>query len=252
MEKSLFPGISQDDTLDDLRKWGLKLVQPRCGYRFSVDSLLLAEFAHLPERGRVADLGTGSGVIALIVAKKMPAVEVVGIDLQGEMVERAKLSARINGLSHRVSFVRLNYRDVKDAFEPESFDYVIANPPYWEPDRGRMVKDRGKALARYELEATLEDLVEAAFYLLRFRGKFGLIFCAERSVDVLSSLRARGLEPKRLRFVHPYSRRKAQFVMVEAVKGAKRGALEVEPPLIIYEKDGRYTDEVAEMIGVVR
>ncbi len=252
MERDLSPNISPDETVDTLRKWDLKIIQSKQGYRFSIDSLLLAEFAFLPERGRVVDLGTGSGVIALIIARKKPDIEVIGIDIQEEMIKRAMLNAEMNALSERISFIKLNYKDVKRHFEPESFDYVISNPPYWEPGRGRMVKEKEKAFARYELEATLEDLVEATFFLLKFRGRCGIIFCAERSVDLLCSLRYRGLEPKRVCYVHPYADKKAQFIMVEAVKGAKKGALDVESPLIIYEQGGRYTDKVAKMIGVLQ
>ncbi len=250
MEKSSSLKIYPDETLDYLRKWDLKVIQGKRGYRFSIDSLLLAEFARLPERGVVCDLGAGCGVITMIVARKKPRLSVVGIDVQEVMIERAKRSAEINALSNRVCFVKANYKDVKDLFGAESFDYVITNPPYWKPGKGRMVKEREKAVARYELEADLNDLIKAIFYLLKYRRRCSIIYAAERTTDLISSLRHFSLEPKRIRFVHPYVDKKAQFVLVEAIKGGKEGTLDVEPPLVIYKEKNVYTKEVASMIGV--
>ena len=250
MEKSLSLKICPDETLDYLRKWDLKVIQGKRGYRFSIDSLLLAEFARLPERGVVCDLGTGCGVIAMIVAKKKGELSVVGIDVQEVMIDRAKRGADINDLSNRVCFIKANYKNIKDLFSAESFDYVITNPPYWQPERGRMVKEKEKAVARYEIEADLNHLIKAIFYLLKYRKRCSIIYAAERTTDLISSLRHFSLEPKRLRFVHPYVDEKAQFVLVEAIKGGKEGILDVEPPLVIYKEKNVYTEEVASMIGV--
>ena len=243
-------GKGSPETVDYLRKWDLRVIQAEEGFRFAVDSLILAALADLPSRGRVMDLGSGNGVVSFIVARRRPQVEVVGLEIQPQMVERAKRGAVLNSLADRVSFVEGSYADVRRLFRPESFSYVISNPPYRERDAGRVPPNREEAIAKCEIEADLSHLVAAASYLLPTKGRFGVVFCAERVADLFWELKRASLEPKRAVFVHPRINEEAQFVFVEAVKNAKKGQLAVEAPLIIYDEHGRYTERMRELIGV--
>ncbi len=241
---------SPKETIDYLRKWDIRVVQSLDGYRFSVDSLILASLARLPARGRVMDLGSGNGVVSFIVAKREPELEVVGLEIQRQMVERAVRGARLNGLEGRVKFVEGSFRDVQRLFPPESFSYVISNPPFWRPGTGRRPPSHEVAVARQEIEGTLADVVGAARYLLPTKGRFGVIMCAERLTELVCLSAEAGLEPKRVVFVHPRASEPAQFVFMEAVKNARPGGLEVEPPLVIYDEEGRYTERMVELTGV--
>ena len=250
MEKDLSLNTSSSETIDVLRKWNLKIIQSKEGYRFSVDSLILPELAQLPFSGRILDMGSGTGVISLIVARKRERCFVVGVEIQKELTRKAIRSAKLNGLTERTAFIITTFKNARRCFLPESFDYIISNPPYWKVDVGRVPENKEKLIARYEVIDPLEELLKSCFYLLKFRGRMGMIFCAERSTELISKLEAEKLIPKRIKFIHPYITSKAQFVFIEAVKGAKKGICDVEAPLVIYENDGKYTETMCNMIGV--
>ncbi len=240
---------SRNETVDHLRRWDVKVIQSIDGYRFAVDSLILAALADIPERGRVIDIGTGNGVVAFIVAKRFPQVEVVGLEVQPQMVERARRGVKVNGLEGRVEVVEGSFLDVRELFPPESFHYAISNPPFWPAGSGRPSPNRERAVATCEVCGSLQQLADAMGYLLPSRGRAGLIMCAERVGELLFALRKARLEPKRLRFVHPRLGEEAQFVFVEAVKNARPGGCRVEPPLVIYHGDA-YTEEMKRLVGV--
>lgn len=237
-----------DETLDDLPFGDLKLLQARTGYRYSLDPILLARFVR--PRGRsVFDLGTGSGILPLVLARISAAEELVGIELQESLAERAERNVRMNGLDGRVRVCRGDIRSVGHMFPAGGADLVVSNPPYRQPEHGRIAPDDERAAARHELAGGLDDFVAAARWLLKFGGDFACIYLAERLTGLLGSMSAAGLEPKRMRLVYPYREVEARLVMVEARKGGRPG-LSVEPPLIIYRRRGErreYTDEILKM-----
>lgn len=249
MEKDLLKNILPDETADYLRKWDIWVIQGKKGYRFAVDSLIAASLADIPSRGKVADLGAGCGVISFIVARKSPNVEVYALELQPQLADRAERSARLNNLSDKVHVVLGSFKDVKRLFPAEAFSYVISNPPFWPLGRGRISPDRERAVAMSEVEGSVGDVIEAAYYLLPTKGTLGIIFCAERAPELFYLLRKGRFEPKRVVFVHPRLDEDAQFVFVESKKNARPGQCRVEPPLIIYS-DGDYTEEMRRLIGV--
>lgn len=238
-----------DETLDDLRVGGVKIIQPRSGYRFSLDPLLLCAFAQIPETAKVVDLGTGSGVIPLLLASADKGREFVGVELQAELAERAERSVTLNGLSARVRIVCADVRELPDEFVPGSVVAVVTNPPYRNPVSGRVAPGAERGAARHELAGGLTDFLRTATFLLNNRGRFFIVYLAERLAELLDEMRTFRLEPKRLRLVHSRAGEPAKLVLVEGRKNARPG-LTVEAPLIVYrEGTGRdYTEEMEKLL----
>jgi len=238
-----------EETLDYLRKWDLRVLQGARGYRFSIDSLILASLVRPPHRGRLLDLGTGCGVLGLIMARQYPRLMVTGVEIQPQLVERARRNVDLNGLGERMEVLEGSYAHIEGLVSEASYQYVITNPPYRRVGTGRLNPQEEKAMARHELHGGLDALLKAAHYALVPKGKLGVIFAATRAVDLLHLCRLYGLEPKRIRFIHPYMGEEAQSIFLEGVKGGKEGEVRVEPPLFVYSAPGVYTLEVAQMLG---
>jgi len=236
-----------DETLDDLRLGGLKILQKRDGYRFSLDPVLLCAFARLKEGEKVADLGTGSGIIPLLLASRSGAGRVVGLEIQPDLADRARRSVRLNALEERVEILEGDLRVLPKSLIPRSFDVVLANPPYRRQESGRKAPGAERAAARHELAGGLEDFLAAAASLLKQGGRFYIVYLAERLAELLAAMRRERLEPKRLRCVHSRAAEEARMVLVEGRKGGRSG-LTVAPPLFVYEGK-RYSDEVLAIYG---
>ena len=236
------------ESLDALFDGHLKLFQSRRGYRFSLDALLLAYFATLKRKERVIDLGTGNGVIPLILARLHPEVVITGVEYQSAMVERAARNFKLNKLDARISLCRGDVRAAGSIGSAGSFDGVVCNPPYRPRASGRMSPNDEKQIARHEIHGELGDFLAAAAYLLRAKGRMYLVYLASRAVDLLSSMRLARLEPKRLRMVHSFSDSEASLILVEGVKHG-RSEVEILPPLIVYREGKEYSDEVAAMLA---
>ena len=239
--------MKQGETIDRVFDGRVAVVQRRGGFRFALDSLLLARFVELRGRERIVDLGTGNGVVALSLAVLNPGVDVAGVELQDGMTERAKRGAALNGLEERVRMVRGDVRDVKELFAAGSFDVAVCNPPYRPPRSGRVNPDRERLVARHEVEGALADFVRAGARLLRHRGRMCLVYPSERAVELFSVMRRHGLEPRRARFVHSFAGDPATLVLAEGVKGA-RPSLTVLSPLVVYRREDEYTDEMAGLL----
>ncbi len=239
--------VKTGETIDRVFDGRVAVVQRRGGYRFALDSLLLARFVELQGRERIVDLGTGNGVVAFSLAVLNPDVEVAGVEIQDAMTERAKRGAALNGLEERVRMVRGDVRDVEDLFAARSFDAAVCNPPYRPPRSGRVNPDRERLLARHEVEGGVADFVRAGAWLLRHRGRMCLVYPSERAVELFAVMRQHGLEPRRTRFVHSFAGSPATLVLAEGLKGA-RASLTVLPPLVIYQREDEYTDEMAELL----
>jgi tRNA1Val (adenine37-N6)-methyltransferase len=235
--------LAGDETLDTLFGGDLQLYQKKHGYRFSVDSILLADFTTIRSGIRVIDLGTGNGVLALILAYRYPSIVVTGVEIQRQMAERAAKNIRLNGYEDRIVIEQMDILSTVQRFRPESFNVVVCNPPYRQTTTGRLSLSCEKQIARHELKATLDDFVRAAAFLLKNKGCFACIHLGDRTVDLVSAMRSAGLEPKRLRTVHAFSDAKASMVLVEAVKGGRKG-IDILPPLIIYDCAKNYTAEL--------
>lgn len=242
------PAPKSEETLDTLFGGKLEIFQSRGGYRFSLDALLLAGFVTVKRGERVVDLGTGNGVVALVLALRHPSITVTGLENQPVMAQRARKNVRQNRLGNRIAIVAGDVRAIEACREAASCDVVVSNPPYRKRTGGRISPNREKQIARHEITAHLDDFVRAAAYLLRAKGRLALVYSAERAVELLAAMRAMKLEPKRLRMVHAFAGAEATLALVEGVKGGRSG-VKVLPPLIIYRKGKEYSDELAAIIA---
>jgi tRNA1Val (adenine37-N6)-methyltransferase len=241
------PPHSRDETVDTLFQGRLAVVQSKRGYRFSLDAVLLARFVKIRDREKIIDLGTGNGVIPLILASLYSSVRIVGIEVQEPMVQRALRSVAWNKLDHRMEIIRGDVCSIGELFSPRSFDMVVCNPPYRSFTSGRMNPDPERRVARHEVKGSLRDFLRAGFYLLRHKGSIALVYPATRALDLLQVMREEGVAPKRLRWVHSFKETEAVLLLAEGVKGAA-GDLSVVPPLVVYERAGTYTAEVKTML----
>ena len=240
--------ISSGETRDTILGGRLALIQPKHGYRFSIEAILLGRFVRASTRERVLDLGAGCGVISIMVASIHRAREVVAIEIQPDLAELIARNAALNDLrSVRAICADLRRKKIP-GIEPASFDLVIANPPFRATSAGRENPNLGRRLARGESSATLADFVAAASRYARHGGRVAFVFTARRAAELISTMRAKKLEPKRIRFVHPRIAMPASVMIVEARVG---GGIEasIEPPLILYDRPGIYTNEVRALLS---
>jgi tRNA1Val (adenine37-N6)-methyltransferase len=239
--------ISSGETRDTILGGRLALIQPKHGYRFSVEAILLGRFVRASTRERVLELGAGCGVISIMLASIYRPREVVAIEIQPDLAEMIARNAAINDLKS-VRAICADLRQKIARVEPASFDLVVANPPYRATSTGRENPDRGRRLARGESSATLADFVRAARRYARHGARVAFVFTARRSAELISTMRAEKLEPKRIRFVHPRIDMPASVVMVEARAGGRIEAA-IEPPLILYDRPGIYTSEAGAILS---
>lgn len=224
----------------------IRVRQYRDGYRFSVDSVILAHHVAAAPAERFLDLGTGCGIMPLIIAVRNPNASVTGIEIQEDLADLAAANVLENRLTERIGIRHLDMTRLarRDVVGP--VDMVFSNPPYRRMRSGRMNPNRQKAAARHEIHATLTQVVATAARMLDLGGRFALVYSAERLAELLSELRGRDLEPKWLRAVHSRAAAPAKLVLVEALKGGRSG-MTVGPPLVVYKADGDYTAEVSAM-----
>lgn len=218
-----------DERVDPFLDGRLQVIQSRAGYRFSVDALLLADFATIRKGDRVVDLGTGCGIIPLLLLRSRGAAWVVGLEIQEALAFQASRNARLNALHDRMPVVRGDLR--RPPLEHGSFHAVVCNPPYRRARSGRINPDRERAVARHEILASLDDILRSSRLLLRGKGRVSLVYPAERLTDLLARMRGIGLEPKRLQFVHPRVDAGAELVLVEAAREGRPGVT-VLPPIL--------------------
>ncbi|HSU89991.1 MAG TPA: methyltransferase [Sporolactobacillaceae bacterium] len=240
--------ISSGETRDTILGGRLALIQPKHGYRFSVEAILLGRFVRASRSERVLELGAGCGVISIMLASIYHPREVVAIEIQPDLAEMLGRNAALNDLgSVRAICADLRHKKIA-GIEPASFDLVIANPPYGAITAGRENPNHGRRVARGESSATLADFVAAARRYARHGGRVAFVFTARRAAELISTMRAKKLEPKRIRFVHPRIAMPATVMIVEARVG---GGIEasIEPPLILYDRPGIYTNEARALLS---
>lgn len=235
--------IQEDETLEDLQTDGLKLLQKEKGFRFGVDAVLLADFVSNPPNSKVIDLGTGTGIIPLLLVGRGKSNNVVGVEIQEEMAEMAVRSVKLNDLSDMISIIHGDLKDWENLFSKAEFDCVVTNPPYIEKGSGEINPESSKAIARHEIMCDLNDIVKAAAGLLKENGNFSMVHRPHRLVDIFEACRSFGLEPKTIRFVFSKTDSMPSMFLLTAVKSGNR-QLKILPNLYIFNQDGTYTDEI--------
>ncbi|RJR45367.1 MAG: methyltransferase domain-containing protein [Desulfobacteraceae bacterium] len=221
--------LKADESIDEFMHGRLRLIQPRRGYRFSIDALLLARFVTIKAGDRVVDLGTGCGIIPLLLLLSRPLSHVLGLEIQPDLAGQAFRNASLNGVAGRMSVV---IADVKNApLPPLSTDVVVCNPPYRKFASGRINPNPQKAIARHEILLVLDDILNTARRILKAGGRIALIYPAVRAVDLIVRMRSCGIEPKRIRFIHPNGETESVLVLVEGTAGGRAG-IKVLPPLL--------------------
>jgi tRNA1Val (adenine37-N6)-methyltransferase len=236
------------ETLDTIFQGRLKIIQPKQGYRFSVDAVLLAGLTLVRPRDRVVDLGTGCGVVPLLLASQQSVKHITAIEIQESLVSMAKRNVLINGFEDLITIVQADLRGLEVVRAGGPMDLVVSNPPYGKLRSGRLNPNSGKAIARHELLATLADVVRTAAQLLRQKGRLAVIYPARRLANLFVEVSAGGFAPKRLTLIHSSLDAEARLVHLESVKGGGEELL-VNKPFAIYGSDGNYTDEMNAMYG---
>jgi tRNA1Val (adenine37-N6)-methyltransferase len=241
------PIVDDDLTYEELNIGGLHIRQPRKGYRFSLDAILLADFLRVKTGERVLDIGTGSGIIPLLASELTTAKDIVGLELQDRLFALACDNIRLNHLEQRVTIIQGDLCQVQTLFQAGEFDVVCSNPPYRKEGSGRVNPNDEAAIARHEIACQLPDLVAACKYAVKPGGKVYLVHLAERMGELISCMRQYNLEPKRLRFVHSFHTADASLALVEAQRDALAG-LKILPPFVVYTKEKEYTDEAKRVL----
>lgn len=225
--------LNEYERIDNLMKSNLKIIQNTRGFRFSLDAVLLANFATVRSGDTVLDLGTGSGVVPLLLSRISNAKYIYGLEIQPEVADMAKRSVILNGLSTKIKIIQGDLREGNRLLENKRFSLVVANPPYTLAGGGIINPGDSKAISRHEITCTLEDVISAGSRLVNSRGRVALVHRSSRLVEILILMRCYNLEPKRLRFVYPRLGRKSNLILIEAIKDGKP-ELEVLEPLYIY------------------
>ena len=234
--------LKANERLDDLMYQGRHIIQNTQEFCFSLDAVLLAHFMSYKSRQKVLDLGTGTGVMPLLIADAVARVD--AIEISPVMAELAARNVAMNELEDKIFVRQGDYRSIKELYQAESFDVVLANPPYRPVAHGQVNKMSGVARARHEFTATLKDVVAAARYALRFGGHFAMVHLPERLGEIMVALHEKQMEAKRLQMVQPKGGKAPNMMLIDAVVGAAAGGLKVLPPLIVHDDAGNYTETI--------
>lgn len=235
--------IQDDETIEDLQLKGYKLIQKKNGFRFGMDSVLLAYFADIKDRDIVADFGTGNGVLPILLHGRNKGDRYYAIEIQKEAADLALRNMKMNKLTDTVNIIHADVKNASDYIKSCSIDAVICNPPYSQPYASIVSPVKERAIARSQNEDTLNNILKSAFEILKGKGKIFIVYPVQHMLFIMKKMQDNHLEPKRFRLVYPNEQKKANLVLIEAVKDAKP-ALHSLPPLIIYQKDGSLTNEL--------
>lgn len=236
-------------TSDTFLNGRIRVKQHKDGYRFSIDAVILASHI-MPGSGDVLiDLGTGCGIIPLILARCYPGIRIYGIEIQKQLADLAILNVRENQMEDRITILQQDMKTLRKLMIQEAVNWVVCNPPYRKTGSGRINPNSERAIARHEIRATLSDVIETARGMLPLSGKFITIYPAERITDLLTRMRSSDIEPKFARMIHSEAGREAKLILIQGGRGGRPG-MKIGPPLFIYNKDGSYTDEVREMVSM--
>ena len=240
--------LKERERVDDLQRNGYRIIQRTDGFCFGMDAVLLSGFAMVKKGERTLDLGTGTGIIPILLEAKTEGEHFSALEIQREVADMARRSVSLNGLEEKIQIVEGDIREASQIFGAASFDVVTSNPPYMNDAHGLKNPDLPKAIARHEVLCTLDDVAREASRVLKTGGRFYMVHRPHRLAEIITVLRGYKLEPKRMKMVHPFADRDANMVLIEAVKGG--GVfLKMEAPVIVFKEPGDYADEIRDVYG---
>lgn len=240
--------LKAGETIENLHIKTLRLIQGKKEFRFGIDAVLLSDFARTKGKCKVCDLGTGTGIIPLLMSEKNPKANFECIEIQEESADMASRSVELNSLQEKIKIFCADIKEPFEVLQKNSFDAVVSNPPYIEISNGNTNKDETLSIARHEIFCTLEDVIKTASALLKSHGKFFLIHKPFRLPQIFSLLEKYKLAPKRMKIVFPNKEKEVSMVLLESEKCAKP-YLKIESPIIVYGDDGKYTRQIEKIYG---
>lgn len=240
--------LKENERIDDLQRNGYRIIQNPDKFCFGMDAVLLSGFARAKEGSRVLDMGTGTGIIPILLAAKTGAAHLTGLEIQEESADMARRSVALNGLEKKIAIVTGDIKEAGDLFDAASFDVITCNPPYMIGQHGLVNPEDAKAVARHEILCTLEDVIGQAARLLKPGGNFFMVHRPFRLAEIMTLLCQYKLEPKRMQMVHPFVDKEPNMVLIEANRGGNP-RMKVEKPLIIYREPGVYMPEIYDLYG---
>lgn len=238
--------IKEEERVDELQRNHYKIIQNPNKFCFGMDAVLLSGFVKIKKGENILDLGTGTAIIPILLEAKTEGRHFTGLEIQEESVDMAKRSVALNRLQDKIDIVKGDIKEASNIFGLSSFDVVTTNPPYMISQHGLVNLNKPKAIARHEILCQLEDVVRESAKVLKPGGRFYMVHRPFRLIEIISVLTKYRLEPKRLKFVHPYVGKEANMVLIEALQDGK-SMVKIDPPLIVYEKPGVYTEEIYEI-----
>lgn len=270
--------LKENERIDDLEFNNLKIIQNKDGFCFGIDSVLISDYAKKDIKNNAlgVDLGTGTGIISILLSAKTRLSKIIGIEVQKEVADMAQRSIELNGLQNKIEIKNMNIKNIiqnidnsklekrkkqvklgniqtethkeKDNIWLEKFDFVVTNPPYKKLETGKVNESEYKYISRHEATANLEDFIKVSKYLLKDKGSFFMVHRPDRLVDIIELMRKYKLEPKNIRFIYPSIDKSPNLVLIKGIKNAKP-FLKIDKPLIVYNQNGEYTDEIYEIYG---
>ena len=243
--------LKENERIDDLEFKNLKIIQNKDGFCFGIDSVLLSDFAkNIRNNSKVIDLGTGTGIINILLSGKTKASEFIGVEIQEEVAEMATRSVELNKLENKIKIINENILNLKKIYKQKSFDVVVTNPPYKKLNTVLVNDENKKLISRHEITASLDDFINIASYLLKDYGELYMVHRPDRLVDIFSIMRKEKIEPKLIKFVYPNKNKKTNLVLIKGVKNGNP-FLEYENNLFVYNDDGTYTDEILKIYNKI-
>ena len=243
--------LKENERIDDLEFKGLKIIQNEKGFCFGIDSVLLSDFAkNIKKNSLVLDLGTGTGIIPILLCGKTNLKKVIGVEIQEEVSNMARRSSKLNNLEEKFQVLNEDILSLEKLYENQTFDVIVTNPPYKKKDTGIINEDERKIISRHEITASLEDFIKVSKDLLKDKGEFYMVHRPERLVDILSLLRKYKIEPKELRFIYSNTKKPPKLVLVKGIKNAKT-FLKIDKNLYIYDDKGNYTEEILKIYNKI-
>ena len=241
--------LKENERIDDLEFKGYKIIQNTEGFCFGIDSVLLSDFSkNIRNDSKVLDLGTGTGILSILLSGKTKLEHIVGVEIQKDVADMATRSVKLNSLENKISIINENILNLENIYEKGSFDAIVTNPPYKKDNTGIQNENKKKLVSRHEITASLEDFIKVSKNMLKDKGELYMVHRPERLVDIIFLMRKYKIEPKLIQFVAPKIGKEPNLVLIKGVKNAKE-FLKFEKILYVYNEDGSYTDDILKIYG---